>query len=269
MDKNNKWSLVGSVGIGAGLGAGLMYLLDPQGGRGRRAVARDKSVSAIKNGGKAAAKTSRHLGNKTKGLVSQAGSKLRRSDLVNDGEALLKQVRRKIRRTASHPMAVEVMVQEGNVVLHGLILASEVEGLLAAIRTIEGIAAIENQLQIHESAEDLAAYRNGARRWVGPATRVLTGGTGSALAYAGLKRKDPLGAALGAVGLGLLAHGLTNFDPKRLTSRLSRSKNGAKSGSTLGAETLADLGQPEASQAESYEPAHEHTHAHAFEPVGV
>ena len=265
MDKNNKWSLVGSAGIGAGLGAGLMYLLDPQGGRGRRAVARDKSVSAIKNGGKAAAKTSRHLGNKTKGLVSQAGSKLRGSDLVNDlannGEALLKQVRRKIRRTASHPMAVEVVVQEGNVVLHGLILASELEGLLAAIRTIEGIAAIENQLEIHESAEDLAAYRNSAKRWVGPATRVLTGGTGSALAYAGLKRKDPLGAALGALGLGLLAHGLTNFDPKRLTSRLSRSKNG----STLGAETLADLGQPEASQAESYEPAHDRS----FEPIGV
>jgi hypothetical protein len=261
MDKNNKWSLVGSAGIGAGLGAGLMYLLDPQGGRGRRAVARDKSVSAIKNGGKAAAKTSRHLGNKTKGLVSQAGSKLRGSDLMEDGEALLKQVRRKIRRTASHPMAVEVVVREGNVVLHGLILASELEGLLAAIRTIEGIAAIENQLEIHESAEDLAAYRNSAKRWVGPATRVLTGGTGSALAYAGLKRKDPLGAALGALGLGLLAHGLTNFDPKRLTSRLSRSKNG----STLGAETLADLGQPEASQAESYEPAHDH----AFEPVGV
>ena len=80
MDKNSKWSLVGSAGIGAGLGAGLMYLLDPQGGRGRRAVARDKSVSAIKNGGKAAAKTSRHLGNKTKGLVAQAGSKLRRGE---------------------------------------------------------------------------------------------------------------------------------------------------------------------------------------------
>jgi hypothetical protein len=265
MDKNNKWSLVGSAGIGAGLGAGLMYLLDPQGGRGRRAVARDKSVSALKNGGKAAAKTSRHLGNKTKGLVSQAGSKLRRGDLMEDGEALLKKVRRQVRRAASHPLAVEVVVQEGNVILHGLVLASEVEGLLAAIRTIEGIAAIENQLEIHESAEDLAAYRNSAKRWVGPATRVLTGGTGSALAYAGLKRKDPLGAALGAVGLGLLAHGLTNFDPKRLTSRLSRSRNGAKNGSTLGAETLADLGQPEDSQTESFESSHES----AFEPVGV
>jgi len=261
MDKNNKWSLVGSAGVGAGLGAGLMYLLDPQGGRGRRAAARDKSVSALKNGGKAAAKTSRHLGNKTKGLVSQAGSTLRRSDLMEAGEALLKKVQKKVRHAVSHPSAIEAAVEEGKVILRGLVLASEVAALLAAIGSIQGIGEIENQLEIHESTQDLAAYRNSARRWVGPTTRVLTGGTGSALAYAGLKRKDPLGAALGALGLGLLAHGLTNFDPKRLTGRLSRSKNGR----AFEADTLAELGQPEASQTESHDP----THDRSFEPVGI
>ncbi|MEO6195001.1 MAG: BON domain-containing protein [Thermoanaerobaculia bacterium] len=259
MDKNNKWSLVGSAGIGAGLGAGLMYLLDPQGGRGRRALARDKSVSALKNGGKAAAKTSRQLGNKSKELVSQAGSKLRQSDLVENGGALLEQVQRKVRRAVSHPTAIEAAVEEGRVILNGFILASELAGLLAVIEAIEEVTEVQNQLEIHELAADLAAFRSsGAKRWKGPATRVLTGGTGSALAYAGLKRKDPLGAALGAIGLGLLAHGLTNFDPKRLTRRLSRSKNGR----ALGAETLAELGQPE-----SFEATHENTHENAFEPI--
>ena len=92
-----------------------------------------------------------------------------------------------------------------------------------AIEAVEGVTEVQNHLEVHESAEDLAAFRNGARRWVGPATRVLTGGTGSALAFAGLKRKDKLGAALGAVGLGLLAHGLTNFDARQLAARV---KNG-------------------------------------------
>jgi hypothetical protein len=73
------WTLLGTIGLGAGLGAGLMYLLDPQGGRGRRALARDKAVSKLKTGGESALKTSRHLGNRTKGLVSVAGSKLRRN----------------------------------------------------------------------------------------------------------------------------------------------------------------------------------------------
>jgi len=77
MNNKEKWSLVGSAGVGVGLGAGLMYLLDPQGGRGRRAVARDKSFSALKKGGTVAAKTSRHLGNKTKGLIADAGTKPR------------------------------------------------------------------------------------------------------------------------------------------------------------------------------------------------
>lgn len=72
-----QWILVGSAGLGVGLGAGLMYLLDPQGGNRRRAVARDKAVSKLKKGGDAALKTSRHLGNRTKGLVLESTSKLR------------------------------------------------------------------------------------------------------------------------------------------------------------------------------------------------
>jgi hypothetical protein len=227
MDKQ-KWSLVGSAGLGAGVGAGLMYLLDPQGGGRRRAVARDKSVSVLKQGGKAAAKTSRHLGNKTKGLVAEAGSKLRKSDLVDDGQKLLKKVQKAVRVSVSYPAAIDPILEEGRLHLHGLVLASEVARLLAAIGAVEGVTDVENRLELHESPKDLAAFRKGAKRWVGPAARVLTGTTGGALALAGLKNRN---VALGAVGLGLLAHGIANPDVKQLTSRLHRSRNGsAKNG---------------------------------------
>src|ERR1700709_1455947 len=176
MNTKEKWSLVGSAGVGAGVGAGLMYLLDPQGGRGRRAVVKDKSVSALKKGGTAAAKTSRHLGNKTKGLIADAGSKLRDSDLVGNlgelkdqGQALIAKVQRKVRRAVSYPAAIQAVVEEGKVILQGLVLASELAGLLVAIRAVEGVIEVQNDLEIHESAQDLAAFRNGARRWVGPA----------------------------------------------------------------------------------------------------
>lgn len=72
--------LLGSAGLGAGLGAGLMYLLDPESGRRRRAVAKDKTVHAIKTGGRKLGKKSRHLGNRGKGLVLEATSKLRNRD---------------------------------------------------------------------------------------------------------------------------------------------------------------------------------------------
>ncbi len=257
MDKQ-KWSLVGSAGLGAGLGAGLMYLLDPQGGRGRRAVARDKTVSALKQGGEKAAKTSRHFGNKTRGLAAQASSKLRKSDLAdnladnledlkNGGQALLDKVQRKVRRAVSHPSAIDAILEEGRVILHGLVLASELAGLLAAIQAVEGVTEVQNHLEIHESAQDLAAFRDG-KGWVAPATRVLTGTTGSALvAFAGLKRRDRLGVALGAVGLGLLAHGLANPDVKGLAGRLGRRAKSGKGGKG----SVADLsGGAETSQGE-------------------
>ena len=204
-------------------------------------MAKDKSVSALKKGGAAAAKTSRHLRNKTKGLIADAGGKLRDSDLVGDlkdqGQALLAKVQRKVRRAVSYPAAVQAVVEEGKVILQGLVLASEVAGLLVAIEAVEGVTEIQNELEIHESAQDLAAFRSGARRWVSPATRVLTGGTGSALAVAALKRQDKLGAALGVVGLGLLAHGLTNFNARQLASRV---KSGKKNGRAEKAEPVAN-----------------------------
>ncbi|HEY2289599.1 MAG TPA: BON domain-containing protein [Thermoanaerobaculia bacterium] len=241
MDK--KWSLAGSAGLGAGVGAGLMYLLDPQEGRGRRAAARDRSVSALKQGGKAAAKTSRHLGNKTKGLVAEAGSKLRKSDLVDDSQKLLKKVQKAVRASVSHPSAIDPILENGRVYLHGLVLASEVALLLSAIHDVEGVTGVENRLEVHESPKDLAAFRKGAKRWGGPAARVLTGTTGGALALAGLKNKN---VALGAVGLGLLAHGLANPDVKQLAGRLHLAKNGrAKEPvSTLEHHQLEDAYQP-------------------------
>lgn len=72
-----KLGLLGSAGLAAGLGAGLMYLLDPQIGGGRRALARDKAVQVLKKGGEVARKTSRDLGNRTRGLIAETGSALR------------------------------------------------------------------------------------------------------------------------------------------------------------------------------------------------
>jgi hypothetical protein len=97
--KKQQWLLAGSAGLGAGLGAGLMYLLDPQGGGRRRALARAKAVHLLKKGGEAALKTSRDLGNRTKGLLAEARSSLRHEAV--DDDILLDRVRSKIGRVVS------------------------------------------------------------------------------------------------------------------------------------------------------------------------
>jgi hypothetical protein len=105
MDKQ-KLGLLGSVGVGAGLGAGLMYLLDPEEGGRRRALVRGKAVHSLRLGGQAALRTSRDLGNRTKGLVAEAGSRLRRHEEEVDDRILRDRVRSKLGRAVSHPSAI-------------------------------------------------------------------------------------------------------------------------------------------------------------------
>jgi hypothetical protein len=59
---------------GLAVGAGLMYLLDPQGGRRRRAVVRDKVLSWAGDTAGYAGKKGRHLGNVARGMAHEARS---------------------------------------------------------------------------------------------------------------------------------------------------------------------------------------------------
>jgi hypothetical protein len=59
-----------SLLAGMGLGAGLMYLFDPQQGRRRRALARDKAVSLAHQAQDAAEAVAKDLRNRAQGLAS-------------------------------------------------------------------------------------------------------------------------------------------------------------------------------------------------------
>src|SRR6476646_2383946 len=62
-------SYIGLGALGAGIGAGLMFLLDPQMGKRRRAVLRDKTYSLARHASAAVDRTARDLKNRTYGTV--------------------------------------------------------------------------------------------------------------------------------------------------------------------------------------------------------
>ena len=184
--------LLGSVGVGAGLGAGVMYLLDPQQGGRRRALARGKAVHALKKGGHVARRTARDLGNRTKGLLAETRSRLHRGPM--DDQVLCDRVRSKLGRVVSHPSAIAVSILDGVVILRGPVLASEVDDLLKTVAKVKGVEDIESRLEIHESSGNHPALQGNGRTANGnwsPTKRLLAG-------------------TAGAVGLGLLARGLAN-----------------------------------------------------------
>lgn len=76
-----------TVAIGAAaLGAAAMYLLDPEHGRRRRALARDKVNSARIKTRKAAERTARDLNNRARGLVAKTRKMMPQAGALSQGE---------------------------------------------------------------------------------------------------------------------------------------------------------------------------------------
>lgn len=71
---NWMWPTLGGIGLAAGLGAGLMYILDPDRGRSRRAFARDKVTSAVNKTGAAISRKSHDLKDRARGVIAETGS---------------------------------------------------------------------------------------------------------------------------------------------------------------------------------------------------
>lgn len=213
-----------TFGAGLGLGTGLMFLLDPDRGTRRRALLRDKCVSAARKTGEGFEVTARDLRNRTQGLVTDIQSRFS-SEPVDD-PVLIDRVRAKLGRVVSHPKAIEVRAQNGNVTLSGPILTAEVPELLACVQRVSGVNEVVNNLEPHDEAGNHPALQGGRERpgdrfeffqenW-SPAARFVAGAAGASLAVYGGARRDALGAGLGAAGLLLLTRGITNTGFKSL-----------------------------------------------------
>ena len=222
-------------GAGLGLGSGLMFLLDPDRGKRRRALLRDKCVWSARKTGEAAQVTARDLRNRAQGIASSVQSTFK-SHPVDDSK-LKDRVRSSLGRVVSHPGAIEVTAQNGVVTLTGPILSEELPYLLAEVNRVSGVNEVVNNLEPHTEADNHPALQGGRPRqgsrfefmqenW-SPAARFIAGALGASLAaYAGTRR-GALGAGLGAAGLLLLTRGVTNTGLTHLLSLGSKQDNGA------------------------------------------
>lgn len=187
---DNRWTMAAGVLTGAG----LMFLLDPQGGSRRRALVRDKLVRASNKSAEAADATARDLANRTKGVVAATRGRLSRRAVSDD--VLEARVRAKLGRVVSHPAAVKVSASDGRVRLEGPILTDEAARLLSTIWQVRGVKDVENQLELHDEPGDVPALQGGrtrpGQRWElrqgtwSPTARLLVGTLGVTAVGAGL-----------------------------------------------------------------------------------
>lgn len=135
---------VALIFTGLGLGAGLMYLLDPDRGKRRRALIRDRALHASNVANREVNKKISDLRNRAYGLAKQAEGLFCAKE-VSD-ERLTGQIRSRLGRLASHPHAVKTDVENGKVRLSGPIPAAEMGDLVFGISSIPGVVEVENKL---------------------------------------------------------------------------------------------------------------------------
>ena len=209
-----------SLLVGAGAGAGLMYLLDPDHGNRRRALMRDRFVRARHLTEDAMDATSRDMRNRARGVVAELRARLIPEDVSDD--VLQERVRARLGQTVRYARSIETFVADGVVTLRGPVLVDDVARVVRRVGQVPGVRAVDNRLDVHTEPGTVPGLQ-GAQRPSGkgevfeltqsalsPMARLVTGVGGALLALWGLRRLDAAGVPVATIGMALLARGTRN-----------------------------------------------------------
>ena len=200
---------------GAAVGMVAMYMLDPQMGRRRQALLRDKITRSANVTREGLAKTWRDARNRAWGLGAEAVRRLYPQEPPSD-EVLVDRIRAGLGFVVRHPSAIEVTVEQGRAILSGPVLADEVDRLRDTVARVLGVQQVEDHLDVHDEPGSVPGLQGDVpprlgRRWdlfqTNPslASQGLLGLFGGVLAVYGLSRRTLPATALAIIGSALLA----------------------------------------------------------------
>ncbi|MBI4524004.1 MAG: BON domain-containing protein [Deltaproteobacteria bacterium] len=174
--------------VGAAMGVVAMYVLDPEAGRRRRALARDKWIRFQRQTRDALEVAARDLKNRTEGMWAERRSLLSEGGVADD--VLAERVRSQLGFLVRYPSFIEVRADAGHVTLSGSVLSDEIDQLTKGVSSVRGVRQVDNQLQVYEDPHGFPGFQGEVkakptgqpldllqRRW-SPATRVLVGSAG-------------------------------------------------------------------------------------------
>ncbi len=142
-------SRTGALLAGLGLGAALMYVLDPTRGARRRALLRDQANSALRTGRREFHRRAEDLKHRAEGAVAELRGRLKeRKEGVVDDDQLTERVRAELGHKVSSLSALEVTARDGVVTLAGRIPREELPDALATARKVRGVEQVRDELQV-------------------------------------------------------------------------------------------------------------------------
>ncbi|HET6594682.1 MAG TPA: SRPBCC family protein [Anaerolineales bacterium] len=218
-----------------GVGAGLMYFLDPQHGTRRRTMVIDKANRFVNNMDESIDIAVEDARNRARGVLSEMTARLSEQDAPD--WILEERVRSNLGRLARHTRALDIRADGGRIYLSGPVLREDEDAVVKAALRTRGVHGVENQLQVFDNPQDIPALQSSStqratlmnqtqRNW-SPATRLLSGVGGSLLTLYGMTRRGVAKPVLSTAGLVLTARGVTNLDTRSLLG-LSGGENGIR-----------------------------------------
>ena len=137
------------LALGALLGGALAYLFDPQSGRRRRALLRDRSAAFARRGGRKTAQAGRAAASEAYG-VSQKVQHLKEEPKEYDDATLAQKVQSEIFRDADVPKGqINVNAEDGIVVLRGEVERPElIDELVEKTRKVQGVRDVQNLMHL-------------------------------------------------------------------------------------------------------------------------
>ncbi len=133
-----------------GIGAGLMYFLDPDSGARRRLWLHEKWARPTKKE-QASLAGAEASSDRVAGAGDDDISYAAANDVATDDE-LARRVRLALERALPQPPAVEVIAHNGLVILSGEVSAEEQDIVLTCVRAVPGVIDVENRVEVRTAA---------------------------------------------------------------------------------------------------------------------
>ena len=195
---------MGSLLKGLACGATVMYFCDPDRGRRRRALLRDRTVGVVHDAEDLWRKGSRDLENRAWGIAAETKRGLQTGPV--DDEVLIERVRAVLGHKVTDARHVEVEARSGMVTLRGTVRPGEPERAIPFVERIPGVRGVESALV---TAGEPAPPPVGSHE-MRPGTRLLLVAGGGLMLCNGLARRGFMPKLLGSFGAGLFAQGIGN-----------------------------------------------------------
>ena len=140
-----------SLIVGIAIGAGLMYIFDPDRGRRRRARVRDQLVHGaheIDDLRGEVASRARHIRNRARGAVLEARGRLTKDEV--DDAILEARVRSHLGRVVPDPSSISVSSEHGRITLRGHASQGDFSQIVEGVQGVPGVHDVINRLEARE-----------------------------------------------------------------------------------------------------------------------